>query len=123
MMQRVAFSTRSEDLFTEEATGAAMAADVDDLDDQLTVICNLATLGADASYDARTANYFTLIETAGARAAEIMRQLRELDPPRPSEVKQATVVALPRVQEAIAAPTDLRRPASSFRRRATAART
>lgn len=62
-------------------------------------------------------------ESAGERAAQITRQLRELDPHRPSEVKQTTAVALPRVQRAIDAPVDPRQAASSFRRRLMAART
>jgi hypothetical protein len=107
-MQQIAFSTRYEDLLAEEAPGRGMADDVDDLDDQLIVICGLANLGAEASHDAGAENYFTLIESAGERAAQITRQLRELDP---------------RAQHAIDATIGPRQFGSSFRRRVTAART
>jgi hypothetical protein len=54
--------------------------------DQLTVICGLAHLGGDASYDTeRTESYVAQIESAGKKAAQITRQLLVLDPRQLSE--------------------------------------
>jgi hypothetical protein len=122
-MPQVAFSTRHEDLRAEEATGRAIAAGVDDLDDQLTVICGLASLGAEVSSDPkRTESYFTLIESAGEKAAQITRQLLELDAPAPSEDLHTEAAAWPGVQHAIDATPDPGQAASSFRRRLKDAR-
>jgi hypothetical protein len=118
-MQQIDFSTRYEDLLAEAAPGRAMAAVVDDLNDQLDVICGFANLGAETSHDAdRTESFFTRIELAGERAAQITRQLQELDLPRPSEDEYARAVSSPRID----ATTGPRQFVSSFRRRLTAAR-
>ena len=102
MNQQIALDTHDEDLLVEEATDRDMAALVHDLSDELTVICAYANLGGDASYDAeRTETYFALIESAGKKAAQITRQLLVVDLDRSSDDKP---------------------PASSFRRRLTAAR-
>ena len=81
MIEQIEFGTRDEYLLAEEATERGMAAVVADINDQLTVICGLAHLGGDASYDAeRTESYFAQIESAGKTAAQIVRQLLVLDP-------------------------------------------
>ena len=99
MIEQIDFGTREEYLLAEEATEQGITVVVSDLNDQLTVICGLATLGAEASYDAeRTENYFALIESASTKAAQITRQLLVLDLPHPEPAR------------------------SSFRRRFTAAR-
>ena len=73
MTKQIAFSTRSEDVL---ATGRGIAAVVDDLNDQPSVICGVAHLGAEAPHGAdQTESYFTQIESAGERATEITRQL------------------------------------------------
>jgi hypothetical protein len=101
-----------------------MAAVVQDLNDQLTVICGLAQMGGEVSYDAeRTENCFAQIESAGKKAAQITRQLLVLDPAGPSELEHPTKAAWPAAQPTPSeATTDLRPIASSFRRRLTAAR-
>ena len=106
MIEQIEFGTRDEYLLAEEATERGMAAVVADLNDQLTVICGLAHLGGDASYDAeRTESYFAQIESAGKKAAQITRQLLVLDPHHSAEDE-----------------TDPRETESSFRRRLTSAR-
>ena len=106
MIEQIEFGTRDEYLLAEEATERGMAAVVADLNDQLTVICGLAHLGGDASYDAeRTESYFAQIESAGKTAAQIVRQLLVLDPRQLSRDETG-----PRDTE------------SSFRRRLTSAR-
>jgi hypothetical protein len=106
MIEQIEFGTRDEYLLAEEATERGMAAVVQDLNDQLTVICGLAHLGGDASYDAeRTEGYFAQIESAGKKAAQITRQLLVLDP---RQLLQDEIS--PRETE------------SSFRRRLTSAR-
>ena len=68
MIEQIDFGTREEYLLAEEATEQGITVVVSDLNDQLTVICGLATLGAEASYDAeRTENYFALIESASTK--------------------------------------------------------
>jgi hypothetical protein len=86
MIEEIEFGTRDEYLLAEKAIARGMAAVVTDINDQLTVICGLAHLGGDASYDAeRTESYFAQIESAGKKAAEITRQLLVLDPSQPSD--------------------------------------
>jgi hypothetical protein len=102
----VAFSPLYEDMLADEGIGRTMTAVVDDLNDQLDVICGFANLGAEASNDAeRTESLFARIESAGEQAAQITRQLLVLDP-----APQA------------AAPIKSRPTGSSFRRRLVAAR-
>ena len=106
MIEQIEFGTRDEYLLAEEATERGMAAVVQDINDQLTVICGLAHLGGDASYDTeRTESYFAQIESAGKKAAQITRQLLVLDPQQLSHDQ-----------------TDPRETDSSFRRRLTSAR-
>ena len=108
--------TRDEDLLAPRPSGRDTAGVLNDLNDQLTVICAYASRGGDASYDAElTENYFALIESAGKRAAEIAGQLVVLDSARSSEAKPTKAVAWITVPH----PIDVRtapRP-SSFRRR------
>jgi hypothetical protein len=122
MIKQIEFGTRDESLLAEQATERAPAAVVQDLNDQLTVICGLAHMGGEVSYDAElTENYFAQIESAGKKAAQITRQLLVLDPARPSEFEHPTEPAWPAAQPSEAT-TDPRQIASSFRRRLTAAR-
>jgi hypothetical protein len=110
MIEQIDFGTREEYLLAEEATERGITGVVNDLNDQLTIICGLATLGAEASYDAeRTENYFALIESASTKAAQITRQLLVLDLPHPAD-------------DAPDGPTRPEPARSSFRRRLTAAR-
>jgi hypothetical protein len=84
VIEQIEFGTHDEYLLAEEATERGMAAVIEDLNDQLTVICGLAHLGGGASYDAeRTECYFAEIESAGEKAAQITRQLLVLDPLSP----------------------------------------
>ena len=86
MIEQIEFGTRDEYQLAEEATDRGMAAVVEDLNDQLTVICGLAHLGGDASDDAgQTESYFAEIESAGKKAAQITRQLLVLDPAAPGD--------------------------------------
>ena len=120
MIEQIEFGTRDEYLLAEHATERGMAAVVQDLNDKLTVICGLAQMGGEVSYDAeRTENYFAQIESAGKNAAQITRQLLVFDPARPSEREHPKVLAGPAAQTSEADP---RQTASSFRRRLTAAR-
>jgi len=122
MIEQIEFGTRDEYLLAEQATERGMAAVVQNLNDQLTVICGLAQMGGEVSYDAeRTENYFAQIESAGKKAAQITRQLLVFDPARPSEHEHSKKVAWPAAQPSEAT-TDPRQTASSFRRRLTAAR-
>jgi hypothetical protein len=121
MIEQIEFGTRDEYRRAEQATERGMAAVVQDLNDQLTVICGLANMGGEVSYDAeRTENYFAQIESAGKNAAQITRQLLVLDPARPSEHEHPKKVAWPAAQPSEA--TTHQHTASSFRRRLTAAR-
>jgi hypothetical protein len=122
MIEQIEFGTRDEYLLAEQATERGIAAVVQDLNDQLTVISGLAHMGGEVSYDAeRTENYFAQIESAGKKAAQITRQLLVLDPARPSEHEHPKKLAWPAAQPS-AATTNPRQTASSFRRRLTAAR-
>ena len=122
MIEQLEFGTRDEYLHAEQATERGMAAVVQDLNDQLTVICGLAHMGGEVSYDAeRTENYFAQIDSAGKKAAQITRQLLVLGPAEPSESEQATKPAWP-TTPAAGGVTEPRQPASSFRRRLTSAR-
>ena len=57
-----------------------MARVAHDLNDQLTVICGFASMGATTPADAeRTTNYFALIDSAGQRAAVLTRELIALE--------------------------------------------
>ena len=123
MTQQIELGTRDERLHADEATETGIAGVVNDLNDQLTVMCGLAHLGAEVSYDAeRTESYFAQIESAGTKAAQITRRLLTLDRLAISEATHTKEVAWPRVQQAINAVTGPRQAASSFRRRLTAAR-
>ena len=122
MIEQIEFGTRDEYLLAEQATERGLAAVVQDLNDQLTVICGLAQMGGEVSYDAeRTENYFAQIEAAGKKAAQITRQLLVLDPPRPSEHEHPKRVVWPATHPSEAT-TDPQQTASSLRRRLTAAR-
>jgi hypothetical protein len=122
MIEQIEFGTRDEYLRAEQATERGMAAVVQDLNDQLTVICGLAGMGGEVSYDSeRTENYFAQIESAGKKAAQITRELLVLDPAPPSEHEHPKKVAWPEAQPS-AATIDPQQTASSFRRRLTAAR-
>ena len=122
MIEQIEFGTRDEYLLAEQATERGMGAVVQDLNDQLTVICGLAQMGGEVSYDAeRTENYFAQIESAGKKAAQIARQLLVLDPAWPSEREHPTSLASPATQPSEAS-TDPRQHASSFGRRLAAAR-
>ena len=77
----IAFSPLQEDMLANDAIGRTMTAIIEDLNDQLDVICGFANLGAEASNDAeRTESLFARIESAGEQAAQITRQLLVLDP-------------------------------------------
>jgi hypothetical protein len=120
MIEQIEFGTRDEYRRAEQATERGMAAVVQDLNDQLTVICGLAGMGGEVSYDSeRTENYFAQIESAGKKAAQITREL--LDPAPPSEHEHPKKVAWPAAQPSETT-IDPRQTASSFRRRLTAAR-
>ena len=68
MIEQIEFGTRDEYRRAEEATERGMAAVVEALNDQLTVICGLAHLGGDTSYDVeQTERYFAEIESAARR--------------------------------------------------------
>jgi len=122
MTQQIEFGTRDERPDADEATKGSIADVVNDLNDQLTVMCGLAHLGGEVSYDAeRTESYFAQIESAGTKAAQITRRLLTLDRLAISGTTHKEV-AWPRVQHAIDAATSPRQAASSFRRRLTAAR-
>jgi hypothetical protein len=123
MTQQIEFGTRDERPDADEATEGSIAGVVNDLNDQLTVMCGLAHLGGEVSYDAeRTESYFAQIESAGTKAAQITRRLLTLDRLAISGTTHTKEVAWPRVQHAIDAPSSPRQAASSFRRRLTAAR-
>lgn len=123
MSLQIALDTRDEALLAEEATERGMAAVVNDLNDELTVICAFANLGGDASYDTeRTEAYFALIETAGKKAAQIAGRLLVLDPDHPSGHEYTKAVAWPAGEPTIDAAIDPRKAESSFRRRLTTAR-
>ena len=122
MIEQIEFGTRDEYRLAEQATERGIAAVVQDLNDQLTVICGLAQMGGEVSYDAeQTENYFAQIESAGKNAAQIARQLLVLDPAWRVEREHPTELAGPAAQ-ASEATTDPRQTTSSFRRRLTAAR-
>jgi hypothetical protein len=123
VVQQIEFGTRDEYLLAEEATERGMAAVVEDLNDQLTVICGLAHLGGEASYDAEwTESYFAQIESAGKKAAQITRQLLVLDPRSPSGDEHPAAQAWTAAQHASEAMAHPRPTGSSFRRRLTSAR-
>ncbi len=122
MIEQIEFGTRDEYLLAKQATERGMAAVVQDLNDQLTVICGLAQIGGEVSYDAeRTESYFAQIESAGKKGAQITRQLLVLDPARPSEPEDPMELAWAAAHTSEAT-TDPPQTASSFRRRLTAAR-
>jgi hypothetical protein len=111
MIQQIELRTRDESRLAEEATERGVAGLASDLSDQLTVICALANLGGEVSYDVElTESYFAQIESAGKRAAQITGQLLVRETGARATVQRASDT------------TDPRQTASSFRRRLTSAR-
>jgi hypothetical protein len=124
MAHQIEVHTRDEDLLGTDVAGRDMAGVVTDLNDELTVICAYANMGAEVSYDAeQTESYFAMIEAAGKKAAQITEQLVVALSARPSEDTHSKAVAWPAALDPIPAiPGPSAEPQSSFRRRLTAAR-
>ena len=116
MAGQIKVRTRDEDLQAGQATGLGMAGAVQDLHEELSVICAYASRGGEVSYDAElTESYFARIETAGKKAEHISQQLLLLDATRRADDGHTKAVAWPTALPPGRTTSDP--PPSSFRRR------